>query len=59
MDGLGGYRALWNELETNIKWNHLYKESNKYNKVVNITEKKQAHLYREETNGCQWGCSGA
>ena len=30
-------------------------ESKKYNKLVNITEKKQIHRYREQTSGYQWG----
>ena len=28
---------------------HLYVESKKYNKLVNITKKKQTHRYREQT----------
>ena len=27
----------------------------KYNKVVNITKKKQTHRYREQTRGYHWG----
>ena len=27
-------------------WYHLYVESKKYNKLVNITEKKQSHRWR-------------
>ena len=30
-------------------------ESKKYNKLVNITKKKQTHRYREQTSGHQWG----
>ena len=30
-------------------------ESKKYNKLVNITKKKQTHRYREQTSGYQWG----
>ena len=32
-------------------------ESKKYNKLVNITKKKQTHRYREQTSGyqCGWG----
>ena len=26
-----------------------------YHKLVNITKKKQAHRYREQTRGYQWG----
>ena len=29
-------------------------ESKKYNKLVNITKKKQTHRYREQTSGYQW-----
>ena len=44
---------------TNTVCCHLYVESKKYNKLVNITKKKQTHRYREQTNGCQWGGAGA
>ena len=27
----------------------------KYNKLVNMTKKKQMHRYREQTSGYQWG----
>jgi len=30
-------------------------ESKKYNKLVNKTEKKLTHRYREETSGYHWG----
>ena len=30
-------------------------ESKKYNKLVNTAEEKQAHRYKEQTNGYQWG----
>ena len=30
-------------------------ESKKYNKLVNITKKKQTHRHREQTSGYQWG----
>ena len=30
-------------------------DSKKYNKLVNITKKKQTHRYREQTSGYQWG----
>ena len=30
-------------------------ESKTYNKLVNITKKKQTHRYREQTSGDQWG----
>ena len=29
--------------------------SEKYNKLVNITKKKQTHRYREQTSGYYWG----
>ena len=32
-----------------------YAESKKYNKLVNITEKKQTHRYGEQTSGYQSG----
>ena len=34
---------------------HLHVESKKCNKLVNITEKKQTHRYREQTRGYHWG----
>ena len=34
---------------------HLYVESKKYNKLVNIEKKKQTHRYREQTSGYQLG----
>ena len=30
-------------------------ESKKYNKLVNITKKKQTHRYSEQTSDYQWG----
>ena len=33
-------------------------ESKNYNKLVNITKKKQTHRYREQTSGYQWGGGG-
>ena len=41
--------------KTNIVWYCLYVESKKYNKLVNITHKKQIHRYREQTVDYQWG----
>ena len=41
--------------KTNTVWYHLYAESKKYNKLVNITKKKQTHRYREQASGYQWG----
>ena len=55
VDGLGGYYAKWNksDRERQILWCHLYVESKKYNKLVNITKKPQAHRYREPTSSYQ------
>ena len=57
MDGLGGHYAKWTKRQrkTNTVWYHLYVESKKYNKLVNITKKKQTHRYREQTGGYQRG----
>ena len=33
-------------------------ESQKHNRQVNITKKKQTQKYREETSGYQWGEGG-
>jgi len=33
---------------------HLYVESRKYNKLVNITKKKQTHGYRNQTSSYHW-----
>ena len=53
MDGLGEHYAKWNcQRKTNTVWYHLYMGSKKYNKLVNITTKKQNH--REQTSGFQW-----
>ena len=41
--------------KTNIVWYHLYVESKQYNKLVNITKKKQTPRYREQTSGYQLG----
>ena len=40
--------------KTNTVWYHLYVESEKYRKLVNIT-KKQTRRYKEQTSGYQWG----
>ena len=40
--------------KTNTVLYHLYVESEKYNKLVNITKKKQSHRYREQTSYL-WG----
>ena len=58
MDGLRGHYAKWNksDRERQITVGYLlYVESKKYNKLVNITKKKQTHRYREQTSGYQWG----
>ena len=34
---------------------HLHVEAKKYDRLVNITKKKQAHRYKEQTSGYQWG----
>ena len=34
---------------------HLHVESKKYNKLMNLTKKKQTHKYREQTSGYQRG----
>ena len=41
--------------KTNTVCYHLHGKSKKYNKLVNITRKKQTHRYREQTSGYQWG----
>ena len=47
MNGPEGYYARWNKSErqrkTNTVWYHLLVESKKYNRLVNITEKKEDH----------------
>ena len=58
MDGPEGHYASESQAEKdkNIVWYHLYGESKKYNKLVNITTKKrQIHIYPEQTSGYQWG----
>ena len=42
------------EIDKNCLY-HLYVECKKYNKLVNISNKKQTHRYREQTSGYQWG----
>ena len=41
-----------NQRKTNTVWYHLYVESKKYNKLVNVI-KRSRHRYREETSGYQ------
>ena len=54
------YAITWMDLEgiilsevsqtkTNTLRHHLFLESKRYNKLVNITKKKQIHRYREQT----------
>ena len=56
------FAATWMDLEgivlseisqrkTNTVWYHLYVESKKYNKLVNIIKKP---THREQTSGYQW-----
>ena len=42
--------------EKQILYDSIYNmESKKYIKLVNKTENKQTHRYREQTSGHQWG----
>lgn len=41
--------------KTNTVWYHLYLESEKYNKLVNKTQKRTDKRYREQTRGYQLG----
>ena len=50
MDLKGIMLSAISQIKTNTVWYHLYVESKKYNKLVNIT-KKQTH--REQTSGYQ------
>ena len=55
------FAETWKDLEllseiirqrkTNTAGYHLYVEPKKYNKLVDITKKKQTHRYREKTSG--------
>ena len=54
MDGLGRYYAWLNksDRERQILYDISYMwKSKKYNKLVNISKKKQTHRYREQTSG--------
>ena len=53
LDALGWHHGKQRKSEKNIVGYHLYVESKKYNKLVNITKKKQTHRYREQTSGYQ------
>ena len=46
------------QTKTNTVGYHLYMESKKYNRLPNITKKKESHTYRKQTNGCQHGGGG-
>ena len=41
--------------KTNTEWYHLYVDSKKCNKLVNITKKEQTYWYIEQTSGYQFG----
>ena len=49
MDSEGIILSEINKRKTNSVWYHLYVESKKYNKLVNMTKKKQTH--REQNCG--------
>ena len=53
MHGPGGYYVKWNESdrERQILYDITRVDSKKYNKLVNITKKKQTHRYREQMSG--------
>ena len=57
MDGLGGYYAQWNksDRERQIPYDITYMWNPKYNKLVNVTKKKQTHRYRGQTSSYQGG----
>ena len=57
MDGLGGTLSEMCQTEKDQypKYYHLYVESEKYNKLVNITKQKWTHRYREEASGSRRG----
>ena len=62
MNELEGYYARWNKSErqrkTHTVWYHLLVESKKYNRLVNIKEKKEDHRGGEQTSGYQCGVGG-
>ena len=53
MDGFGGHYAKWNksDRERQVLYDITYVKSKIYNKLVNITKKKQTHRYRKQTSG--------
>ena len=60
MDGLGGHYVKQNKAdrERQILYYITYVWNQNYNKLVNITKKKETHRYREQTSGYQWGREG-
>ena len=54
VDGHGRHYTKRNQRKTNTVWCHLHVESKKYNKLVNKTEKKLTHRYREQASDYQW-----
>jgi len=58
IDRLGGYYAKWNKSDRERKVfydiTHMW-NLKKYNKLVNITKKKQTHRDREQTKSYQYG----
>jgi len=43
------------EKDQHPEYYHLHVESEKYNKLANITKQKWTHRYREETSGSRRG----
>ena len=55
MDGLEGVMlSKISQRNRNTVCYDLYVESRKYNKLVNITKKKQTHGYRNQTSSYHW-----
>ena len=52
---LEGMFSKMSQRKTNTGCFHLYVESKKENKQMNLTKKKQIHRYRKQTSGYQWG----
>lgn len=53
MDWEGIIKSSKSDRKTNTVCYHLYVESKKQ-KLVNTTEKKHMHRYREQMSNCQW-----
>ena len=51
LEGIMPNEISWTKTHT-VRF-HLHGESKKYNTLVNVTEKKQSHTYREEASGYQ------